>query len=151
MRSPKGYLCKQCARVLGSRKFSNHELRMFRNKQDHALKCEECKGKYKCGACNKYFKKKYWSSQERKNTSRPSRRRPTALVCKTCRDKGYHAHDTNTYCCTTCDKKYGGKKFDYASLRNFKNCNRQKLLCKECSRLFKLENIRSKKRPSLCR
>ena len=147
----KRHQCKKYERKLQSEIFGEYEKTKINKKEQSSLTCENSQPKYRCEACKKDFERSYWSSHERKNTSRPNRRKATALVCKTCRGKGYSAHDTNTYCCTACSRKCSVQRFDYASLRNFKNCNRSKLLCKACSNRIKLKKRSSKKQQYKCK
>ena len=140
-----GYNCSECERTRGSMKYDRNDILRFKKKQLEDLTCNECKSiqsylkKYRCHACWRYFDRNNWTSTERKNATRPAREKSTALVCKSCRQDGYDAKDLNTYRCTTCNKKGGGNKFNYASLRSFKNSHRDHLLCKDCSRRTRLK------------
>ena len=121
------HLCTQCQQQLGALKFEKEVLRDFKRRKTSKLVCKDCQSKLRCAACEGAFDEK-WSLSERKN----HRTLGTALVCKVCRQKGYHAHDVRSYTCTDCSGNFGGKHFD---AKQFDNHNQRggSLQCRNCT------------------
>ena len=91
--------------------------------------CKDCQNKLRCGACKQLYNQNSWSRKEREN----HKQRQTTLVCKPCRDLGYHPDDVETYACRICKCEFGAKKFDANMLSNYKYNSQPKIECKECT------------------
>ena len=130
--------CEECLEKFGGLKFKGQLLGAVKRQFKCRLVCRDCqaKAKHRCSKCHTAYNLKYWAKEDR--SKRLSCRRPK-LVCKACREQGFHSRDLQTYKCQMCACKFGARKFNQNQLHHFKYHQRHKLLCMQCDAVAKKE------------
>ena len=109
------------------------------------LPCTECKDKVPCDACKKRYPKKTWPAKALKN----AKQQGSKLVCAACRSNGVTAYDLKLYSCQECRHLFGGKKFQYQALKNYKFHGCKRLICTACTDISGVTAVkRSKEKES---
>ena len=146
--------CEECMQQFGPHNFDKNDTQNMK-RQSSRLICKACKEILRCAVCQKGYEHDEWSRTERANHRASAHN--TALVCRSCRDEGFHAKDISKYKCHSCKRDYGCKKFDKLSVKNFKVRTYMKLVCVQCTdekdaRIRELKNrMQRSKRRWTCR
>ena len=113
----KEHKCTKCLETFGIGCFECQD-RMNSERQLTDLVCKDCITNLRCAKCKKKYVVKYWSKPELKQHKADTTYR---LVCKTCRELGYHPNDLTTSTCMRCTSSFGAHRFNSIDEHNVKN------------------------------
>ncbi len=126
------YHCDGCGQDLGHLRFNKYskynKAQSGRSRAD--LLCLDCESKIPCDVCKTRYPKTSWPVQTLKN----QKKQGIKIVCRSCKEKGCTANDTDLYTCQQCHNDFGSKRFNTDLLKDFKYQDRRKLMCLVCVR-----------------
>ena len=128
-RKPRYLRCNDCFHCPGCNKVKNGH-----NFNGQSKKCRDCSRLWTCKACSQSFLAVWFDVKNLDNHQ--NNNRIDNLVCKTCRDDGYHPGNTTDYPCEVCGAK-GCGLFEEGELIEYKKADatkKPKLVCKTCTK-----------------
>ena len=81
-----------------------------------------------CHVCRNVFDASSWTAEVIRNHKRFNR----ALVCQSCKARGYSTGRYATHQCHDCSEHFGSLNFDKQTLRNSKRSKKCALVCRDC-------------------
>ena len=82
----------------------------------------------RCSKCKVAYADALWTKSQR----RSHKARQTHLVCKACRDQGFHPRSLEAFTCQCCKGNFGSKRFNWRVLNRYKKPPCVKLQCTQC-------------------
>ena len=90
----------------------------------------------RCSKCKAEYPDAFWTESQR----RAHKAWQTHLVCKACRDQGFHPRNLEAFTCQCCKGNFGSKRFGRDLLSGFKKYRKRPRTALKCNRCVALES-----------